>query len=118
MTQALALASARRPWVTIGAWAVALAAAVLVSFTLLSGALTSEAGFSGSPDSKQATALLEQRLAETNPVDEIVVVRSETLTVDDPASPRRRGDDGAGRLVREQLERERRAVHISRQGPA
>jgi RND superfamily putative drug exporter len=88
MTQKLALASARRPWTAIGAWALALLVAVLASFTLLSGALTSEAGFSGNPDSKQAETLLEERLANPNPVDEVVVVRSEELTVDDPAFAR------------------------------
>ncbi len=88
MTQKLALASARRPWTAIGAWALALVVAVLASFTLLSGALTSEAGFSGNPDSKQAETLLEERLANPNPVDEVVVVRSEELTVDDPAFAR------------------------------
>ena len=83
-TEWLAVRSSRHPWRVIGAWALLVAASVLVIVLLLGDALTTEANIAGDPESKRAERLLEERLRGTPPVREIVVVRSATLTVDDP----------------------------------
>ena len=61
-TEALARASARRPWLVVAAWVAVFAVSVALIFNLLSDALTNEFGFTGNPDSKQADTLLEERL--------------------------------------------------------
>ncbi|MFQ5872907.1 MAG: hypothetical protein ACE5JL_03785, partial [Dehalococcoidia bacterium] len=84
-TEALARGAGRRPWITIGAWLVVLAAAFLLTGALLGDALTTEVVMTNNPESEQAYDLLEERLGESNnTVDEMVIVRSTTLTVDDP----------------------------------
>ena len=84
-TEALARASSRRPWVTIGIWVAALAVAVVLNGTLLAGALTSEFAFTNDPDAQRAQRMLEERLRGPRKITEIVIVQSETLTVDDEA---------------------------------
>jgi RND superfamily putative drug exporter len=83
-TQALANMSANHPWRTIVLWVVLLVAAVVVNATLLGDALTTEFSYTNMPDSKKGDELLEERLRGPRRVNEIVVVRSETLTVDEP----------------------------------
>lgn len=78
MTEALSTAHlarlcARRPWLTIGAWLLLVVISLLVVGALLGDALTTDDGFTNNPDSKAA-----------EPVSDIVLVRSATLTVDDP----------------------------------
>ena len=88
-TEALARRSARRPWTTIAIWIVVfLVAGVLVN-TLLKDGETTEFVFVNNPESQKGFELLEDRLGE-GPVgtQEVVVVRSETTTVDDPAFQR------------------------------
>src|SRR3990172_5753291 len=84
-TEALARASARRPWLVVAAWVAVFAVSVALIFNLLSDALTNEFGFTGNPDSKQADTLLEERLRGPEKVNEIVIVRSADRTVDAPA---------------------------------
>jgi RND superfamily putative drug exporter len=84
-TANLARASARRPWVTIGAWLAALVLALVVTGALLGDALTTDDDFTNTPDSKAAELLIEERLEPPDPVSDIVLVRSSGLTVDDPA---------------------------------
>ena len=85
-TEALARAAARRPWTTIGIWLSVLVAAIMLTGTLLGDALTTEDSFTNNPESQQADNLLHERLGESNnTIDEMVIVRSTTLTVDDPA---------------------------------
>ena len=86
MTRRLAVASARHPWRTIAAWLVALVLAITVIPMLLE--LTSEAEITADPESEQAYDLLAERLPADPPgeeVDEIIIVRSDRFTVDDPA---------------------------------
>ena len=83
-TETLARASARRPWLVVGAWAAVFAISIALIFGLLSGALTNEVGFTSNPDSKRADTLLEQRLRGPEKVNEIVIVRSADRTVDAP----------------------------------
>ena len=65
------------------------AAAFVVVSTLLADALTTEFGFTNNPDSKKADTLLEERLRGPRRIGEFLIVRSDTLTVDDPAFKRR-----------------------------
>jgi RND superfamily putative drug exporter len=83
-TEALAAASARRPWRVAALWLIALAAAVAAIVLLLGDALTSEIALTNNPESQRADRLLEAWLGERHN-DEVVIVRSSTLTVDDPA---------------------------------
>jgi RND superfamily putative drug exporter len=86
-TAGLARASARHPWRTIGGVLTLFAVAFLLISTLLSGALTTDATgtLTNNPESMQADNLLAERLGASNTFGEIVIVRSDTLTVDDPA---------------------------------
>jgi putative drug exporter of the RND superfamily len=86
LTERLARASSRHPWRTIAGWVIALVVAFGATAAFLGGGLTTEGGAAGNvefrkfnraahrafpPDPKRATS-------------EIVVVRSERYTVDDP----------------------------------
>ena len=82
-TEALARASSRRPWVTIAAWVAAVVVAVVLVITLLGDALTTEDRVTNSPESKRADDLIAERLGlSDDTVDEMVIVRSATATVD------------------------------------
>ena len=85
MTGRLARVSARRPWLTIGAWVALVVIASALNVNLLESATTTEFRLAGSFESEQATALLAERLPASQAITEIVVVQSESLTVDDPA---------------------------------
>ncbi len=84
MTERLARACARRPWLTIAAWLVIVVAAggLLVAY---GDSLQAADDFLGRPESKRAEELLAERLPGSDADTEIVVVRSEGLTVDDAA---------------------------------
>ncbi len=84
-TENLARACARHTWRTVGVWLGGLAVAIALTATLLGDALTTNSTFTNNPESVQADALLSERLGETGTTDEIVIVRSSSLTVDDPA---------------------------------
>ncbi|MCH8051372.1 MAG: MMPL family transporter [Chloroflexi bacterium] len=83
-TESLASASARRPWLVIAAWAALFAVSVFLILTLLGDALTTEVRLTNDPESERANAILEEWRGETHD-NEIIIVQSETLTVDDPA---------------------------------
>lgn len=80
----LSRASARHPWKVVGAWAAAFVLSLGISSTLLASALTTEADVTNSPDSKVGFQLLEQKLRGETPVNEAIVVRSPSWTVDSP----------------------------------
>jgi putative drug exporter of the RND superfamily len=84
-TEGLARACAKKPWLTIGIWAVVLAAAFVLISTLLNGALVNENKMTNNPESVVASQLVDQRLGKTDNLDENVIIASRTLTVDDPA---------------------------------
>src|SRR6266511_5340979 len=80
MTERLARASARRPWLMIGAWVVAIVLSFGVIGIFLEDALSSEARVTGNPESAQAEQLLAERfpaaeVAAQRDVTEVVVVR-------------------------------------------
>jgi len=84
-TTTLARGSARRPWLTLGIWVLALLAAGGIIAFVLPGSLTAQYSFLGQPDSKTGQELLAQKLDMPQKANEVVIVRSQTATVNDPA---------------------------------
>ena len=82
-TTALVRWCSRHPWFTIGMWGLFLIISIAIISTLLGDALTTETTFTNNPESKRADTLLEKRLRGPRKANEIVIVRSETMTVDD-----------------------------------
>jgi len=70
--------------VTIGVWIAVLLVAGFLATNLLGDALTTDASVTTNPESKQAQKLIEHRLRGPQRVNEIVIVQSETATVEDP----------------------------------
>jgi RND superfamily putative drug exporter len=83
-TDGLARASARRPWLVVGIWAVLLVLAA-ISAPAMGDALTSSAEMLNRPEAVRAEELLEERLRGPQPLNETLIVRSADATVDDPA---------------------------------
>jgi putative drug exporter of the RND superfamily len=83
--QSVARWSARRRFTVIGIWVGLFLVGGLLTSSYLSGALTTQAEFTNNPDSKQAQQLLEQRLSGPRRSNEVVIVRSESRMVSDPA---------------------------------
>ncbi len=86
-TGGLARASARRPWLVVGAWIALVIASVGIVSTGLSGVLTNEQKLTNNPESQRAIDVLATSGIpgrEQLPVTEVFIVRSETMTVDDP----------------------------------
>lgn len=86
-TEGLARQSARRPWITVGAWVIMLIVSMGLIVTMLGDALTSEAKLTSTPESYEAQGLIDKRFADSGPVfaTEAVIVTAETMMVDDPA---------------------------------
>ncbi len=84
-TTALARGSAHRPWLTLGLWAVALVGAAVVIILVLPGSLTAQYSFLNDPDSQRGRELLEEHLDLPQKANEVVIVRSDGPTADDPA---------------------------------
>src|SRR4051795_6224839 len=74
--QAWARRCAARPWRTVLAWVLLVVASIAISGALLSGALTTESTFTGTPDSKRADDLRESRLGVKVPIRDVVIVRA------------------------------------------
>jgi putative drug exporter of the RND superfamily len=85
MTERLARACARRPWRVLGGWVLAVVASVVLIATFLGEALTNTAEVTTRTDSKRADQLLAERLGSGPAPSEVVVVRSRSLTAEDPA---------------------------------
>jgi putative drug exporter of the RND superfamily len=83
--QGLARWSAKRRLTVIAIWVGLFLIGGLLTSRYLSGALTTQAEFTNNPDSKQAQQLLEQRLSGPRRSNEVVIVRSDSNTVTDPA---------------------------------
>ena len=82
-TRTLADVSARHPWPTIGAWICVTVLAIGAIVTLLGGSLTTEGAPTNNPESERAE---DARLATfpeaSTAAGDVVVIRSERLTVD------------------------------------
>jgi putative drug exporter of the RND superfamily len=85
MTERLARACARRPWRVLGGWLLAVMVSMVLIATFLGEALTSTAEVTTQTDSKRADQLLAERTERGPQPTDVMVVRSPTLTADDPA---------------------------------
>jgi len=86
LTERLARASSLHPWRVFGAWTGAIVVALALTIIFLPGNLTTNGHVTGSPPSKQAEDLFDQRFPpDSRGVDELIVVSSATRTVRDPA---------------------------------
>jgi putative drug exporter of the RND superfamily len=85
MTERLARACARRPWRVLGGWVLAVMVSVVLIATFLGEALTNTAEVMTPTDSKRADQLLAQRRGSGPAPSDVVVIRSQSLTADDPA---------------------------------
>jgi len=83
-TEGLARVSARRPWTIVGIWVVVIVASMAAIGVLLSGALTTDVSLTNGPESQRAEGLLKDHLRGPEPTNEVVIVRSDSATVDDP----------------------------------
>src|SRR5215218_7698843 len=87
----LAAIAVARPRRVLAAWAVV----ALVGFALISGllgsALSSEGDVTNNPESKQAEDLIDERFPEREALDEVVIVRSDEVTVTSAAFRERVG---------------------------
>ena len=88
-TESIALACARHPWRTIGAWIVLVVVSFVVIATLF-GDLTTEGEVTSATDSKRVDELRFERFTPTaedfqQQVSEVVVISLEEGTLDDPA---------------------------------
>ena len=84
-SESLARGSARRPWITIGVWVLALVLFIASAATLLADALVFEFKLANDADSVVADKLIEERHTGPQRTNEIIIVRSQSLTVDDEA---------------------------------
>jgi putative drug exporter of the RND superfamily len=85
-TESLARACARRRWLTVSIWAVALVLAVFAIVNWLGDAMVTDATFTNKPESMVAYNMMTDRIGtDRDELDEMIIVRSKTLTVDDPA---------------------------------
>jgi uncharacterized membrane protein YdfJ with MMPL/SSD domain len=85
-TQSIAVASARHPWRSIGAWVVAAFLAVAAIGVLLGDSLTTEGRPTNDPESERAIDVIARAFPpdpETSTTD-VVVVRSELYTIEAP----------------------------------
>jgi RND superfamily putative drug exporter len=80
----VARASAKRPWQVVIAWVVALVIAMGLTVSLLGDALTTDFSFTDNPESEQAQTLIQELRGDTT-IPELVIVTSESSTVQDPA---------------------------------
>jgi len=71
--------------VTVGIWVLAILAAGALIALVLPGSLTAQFSFLGHPGSRTGQQLLAQKMGMPQKANEVVVVRSQTATVSDPA---------------------------------
>ena len=79
----LARRCARRPWLTIGLWVVLLVISIGLRAALFENGVTAEFDFTNEPESKRGDNLLEDRLRGPKGTNEVVIIASETQTVED-----------------------------------
>ena len=83
--QGLADYATRRPGRMLAVWGLIVLVSIVLIGALLGSALTSDQSLTNNPESDQAQKLIDARLPGQDPVDEIIVMRSEQLTTSDPA---------------------------------
>jgi hypothetical protein len=83
-TSKLSAISAKHPWRTLGIWVALLVLGAMCAGLFLSDGLTTKIEMLNNPESSQATDLLDERMGDTSPLTETIILTSESLTVDDP----------------------------------
>jgi RND superfamily putative drug exporter len=85
-TESLARACARHRWWTVGIWGLAIVLAVFAIIGWLGDALVTDATFTSNPESMAAFNTMNERLGTDSSkwLDEMIIVKSPSLTVDDP----------------------------------
>ncbi len=68
----------------VGIWIAVIVVSVAAIATLLASGLTTKVALTNNPESARAENLLEDHLRGPEPTNEIVIVRSDTATVNDP----------------------------------
>src|SRR3954470_1760126 len=81
----LAEAATRRPRRVLVIWGLIVLVSFVVIGGLLPSAITPEATLTNNPESLQAKDLIDERLPQQNETDELIIVRSESATVSEPA---------------------------------
>ena len=90
LTGRLARSSSSRPGRTLVLWGLALAISIGLNVALLGSSLTTDAELTNDPESYRAYDLIAEHFPPSDDyVDDVVVVRSATLTVDDDAFRRK-----------------------------
>ncbi len=62
-----------------------LAVSIAIMSTLLASALTTQFVFTNTPEAQRGVDLIEEMRGVPISTNEVVIVRSETMTIDDPA---------------------------------
>ena len=83
-TQAFARRSAQRPWTTVLIWVALIVVGGLLTATLFSDAITTAFTFTNTPEAQRGVDLLEELRGQPVSTNEVVIVRSDDFTVDDP----------------------------------
>ena len=94
--ESIARRSARRPWITIGIWVAVFVVGVFLQITLLKDGETTKFVFVNNPESKRGLDLLEDRLRGPTGTNEIVIVESASIDVDNPTFQKVVEDISAG----------------------
>jgi uncharacterized membrane protein YdfJ with MMPL/SSD domain len=84
-TESLARAAARHPWRTIASWLAAIVLAVVAVGAFLGDGLSTDAHLTNNPESERAYDLIGAHFPSSEFTTEVVVLRNDDLTVDDPA---------------------------------
>ena len=82
-TESIARATSRRPWTTVGIWALVFVVALILRGTLFEGVLTTEFAITNDPESQVGKQLIEDNLTGPKGTNEVVIIQSQDLTVDD-----------------------------------
>src|ERR687886_2093787 len=81
----LAIYATAHPRRVLAVWALLAVIGIALTSGLLGSALTSDSGVTSKPESVRAQDLIDERLPGSDALDELAVVRSERLTVNDAA---------------------------------
>ena len=110
----LALYATAHPRRVLAIWGLLAVIGIALTSGLLASALTSDSGVTSKPESLRAQDLIDERLPGSDALDELVVVRSERLTVGDAAfAAKVRGLAGQ---LRRQAEVRRVGTYLGRGG--
>lgn len=82
-TRSIASFSSRHPWSILCLWGLLVVSAILIQAAYLSDALTTEFDYSNDPESAVGEKLIEEKLGGPRSINEVIIVKSELLTIDD-----------------------------------